>query len=139
MLCAICISCPFILDEDGMSAVTMWITGDFEKDSGRKLLLSALKHVVSIIYSLFCSSLLILSTHHLVPIRECFRGMIYKLTYTVFIRCLCLVNRAFKNINSSIPSILTPAQDFFVKSYIASLKFFDGMPQSVTFFTSVCH
>lgn len=53
--------------------------------------------------------------------------MIYKLTYTVFIRCLYTVNHAFKNINSSIPSILTPVQDFFVKSYIASLKFFDGM------------
>uniref|UniRef100_A0A3P8U913 UDP-glucose ceramide glucosyltransferase-like 1 n=1 Tax=Amphiprion percula TaxID=161767 RepID=A0A3P8U913_AMPPE len=32
-------------DEDGMTAVTMWITGDFEKVSGRKLLLNALKHV----------------------------------------------------------------------------------------------
>ncbi|XP_068428233.1 UDP-glucose:glycoprotein glucosyltransferase 2 isoform X1 [Clinocottus analis] len=32
-------------DEDGMSAVTMWIAGDFEKVSGRKLLLSALKRV----------------------------------------------------------------------------------------------
>uniref|UniRef100_A0A8C4IMM5 UDP-glucose ceramide glucosyltransferase-like 1 n=1 Tax=Dicentrarchus labrax TaxID=13489 RepID=A0A8C4IMM5_DICLA len=32
-------------DEDGMSAVTMWIVGDFEKVSGRKLLLSALKHM----------------------------------------------------------------------------------------------
>ncbi|XP_028993003.1 UDP-glucose:glycoprotein glucosyltransferase 2 isoform X3 [Betta splendens] len=32
-------------DEDGISAVTMWIAGDFEKVSGRKLLLSALKHV----------------------------------------------------------------------------------------------
>uniref|UniRef100_A0AAQ5YWJ2 UDP-glucose ceramide glucosyltransferase-like 1 n=1 Tax=Amphiprion ocellaris TaxID=80972 RepID=A0AAQ5YWJ2_AMPOC len=31
-------------DEDGMTAVTMWITGDFEKVSGRKLLLNALKH-----------------------------------------------------------------------------------------------
>lgn len=37
----------FILDEDGMSAVTMWIAGDFEKVSGKKLLLNALKHVVS--------------------------------------------------------------------------------------------
>lgn len=37
----------FVLDEDGISAVTMWIAGDFEKVSGRKLLLSALKHVVS--------------------------------------------------------------------------------------------
>uniref|UniRef100_A0A8C4II02 UDP-glucose ceramide glucosyltransferase-like 1 n=1 Tax=Dicentrarchus labrax TaxID=13489 RepID=A0A8C4II02_DICLA len=34
-----------ILYEDGMSAVTMWIVGDFEKVSGRKLLLSALKHM----------------------------------------------------------------------------------------------
>ncbi|CAG05920.1 unnamed protein product, partial [Tetraodon nigroviridis] len=32
-------------DEDGMSAVTVWIVGDFEKDSGRKLLLSALRHM----------------------------------------------------------------------------------------------
>uniref|UniRef100_A0A668AYB2 UDP-glucose ceramide glucosyltransferase-like 1 n=1 Tax=Myripristis murdjan TaxID=586833 RepID=A0A668AYB2_9TELE len=31
-------------DEDGMTAVTIWIVGDFEKDSGRRLLLSALKH-----------------------------------------------------------------------------------------------
>uniref|UniRef100_A0A7N8X2Y1 UDP-glucose ceramide glucosyltransferase-like 1 n=1 Tax=Mastacembelus armatus TaxID=205130 RepID=A0A7N8X2Y1_9TELE len=33
-----------ILDEDGMSIVTMWIVGDFEKVPGRKLLLNALKH-----------------------------------------------------------------------------------------------
>ncbi|XP_070694105.1 UDP-glucose:glycoprotein glucosyltransferase 2 isoform X3 [Pempheris klunzingeri] len=32
-------------DEDGMSAVTVWIVGDFEKVSGRKLLLNALKHM----------------------------------------------------------------------------------------------
>ncbi|CAN9497714.1 unnamed protein product [Ophioblennius macclurei] len=32
-------------DDDGMTAVTMWIAGDFEKVSGRKLLLNALKHV----------------------------------------------------------------------------------------------
>ncbi|XP_056145798.1 UDP-glucose:glycoprotein glucosyltransferase 2 [Lampris incognitus] len=32
-------------DEDGMSGVTMWIVGDFENASGRKLLLSALKHM----------------------------------------------------------------------------------------------
>lgn len=31
--------------EDGLSVVTMWIVGDFEKVSGRKLLLNALKHV----------------------------------------------------------------------------------------------
>ncbi|CAJ1079457.1 UDP-glucose:glycoprotein glucosyltransferase 2 [Xyrichtys novacula] len=31
--------------EDGVSAVTIWIVGDFEKVSGRKLLLNALKHV----------------------------------------------------------------------------------------------
>uniref|UniRef100_A0A672JT42 UDP-glucose ceramide glucosyltransferase-like 1 n=1 Tax=Salarias fasciatus TaxID=181472 RepID=A0A672JT42_SALFA len=35
----------FILDDDGMTAVTMWIAGDFETVSGRKLLLNALKHV----------------------------------------------------------------------------------------------
>lgn len=32
-------------DEDGMSTVTMWIAGDFEKPPGRKLLLNALKHL----------------------------------------------------------------------------------------------
>ncbi|XP_030613602.1 UDP-glucose:glycoprotein glucosyltransferase 2 isoform X1 [Archocentrus centrarchus] len=32
-------------DEDGMTPVTLWIAGDFEKVSGRKLLLSALKNV----------------------------------------------------------------------------------------------
>uniref|UniRef100_A0A3Q2Y4X5 UDP-glucose ceramide glucosyltransferase-like 1 n=1 Tax=Hippocampus comes TaxID=109280 RepID=A0A3Q2Y4X5_HIPCM len=32
-------------NEDGMSAVTMWIVGDFQKASGRKLLLAALKHL----------------------------------------------------------------------------------------------
>uniref|UniRef100_A0A672JT15 UDP-glucose ceramide glucosyltransferase-like 1 n=1 Tax=Salarias fasciatus TaxID=181472 RepID=A0A672JT15_SALFA len=31
-------------DDDGMTAVTMWIAGDFETVSGRKLLLNALKH-----------------------------------------------------------------------------------------------
>ncbi|XP_028446453.1 UDP-glucose:glycoprotein glucosyltransferase 2 isoform X3 [Perca flavescens] len=34
-------------DEDGMSAVTVWIAGDFEKVSGRKLLFNALKHMAS--------------------------------------------------------------------------------------------
>ncbi|XP_015244179.1 PREDICTED: UDP-glucose:glycoprotein glucosyltransferase 2-like isoform X1 [Cyprinodon variegatus] len=34
-------------DEDGMTAVTMWVVADFEKVSGRKLLLNALKHVKS--------------------------------------------------------------------------------------------
>uniref|UniRef100_A0A8C8DRB7 UDP-glucose ceramide glucosyltransferase-like 1 n=1 Tax=Oryzias sinensis TaxID=183150 RepID=A0A8C8DRB7_9TELE len=34
-------------DEDGMTAVSIWIVGDFEKVPGRKLLLNALKHVVS--------------------------------------------------------------------------------------------
>ncbi|KAM4731815.1 UDP-glucose:glycoprotein glucosyltransferase 2 [Anableps anableps] len=33
--------------EDGMTAVTVWVVGDFEKVSGRKLLLNALKHVKS--------------------------------------------------------------------------------------------
>lgn len=51
MLPAVCVSRPFMLDEDGMSAVTMWIAGDFETEPGRRLLLSALKHVVSIIFS----------------------------------------------------------------------------------------
>ncbi|XP_019129729.2 UDP-glucose:glycoprotein glucosyltransferase 2 isoform X2 [Larimichthys crocea] len=31
-------------DPDGMTAVTLWIVGDFEKVPGRKLLLNALKH-----------------------------------------------------------------------------------------------
>ncbi|XP_054642539.1 UDP-glucose:glycoprotein glucosyltransferase 2 isoform X2 [Dunckerocampus dactyliophorus] len=31
--------------DDGMSTVTMWIVGDFENASGRKLLLGALKHL----------------------------------------------------------------------------------------------
>lgn len=43
--------CSCALDEDGMSAVTMWIVGDFDKVSGRKLLLGALKRVVSIVRS----------------------------------------------------------------------------------------
>ncbi|XP_037542094.1 UDP-glucose:glycoprotein glucosyltransferase 2 [Nematolebias whitei] len=34
-------------DSDGMTSVTMWIVGDLEKVSGRKLLLDALKHVKS--------------------------------------------------------------------------------------------
>ncbi|XP_035762576.1 UDP-glucose:glycoprotein glucosyltransferase 2 isoform X3 [Neolamprologus brichardi] len=32
-------------DEDGMTPVTLWVVGDFQKVSGRKLLLSALKHL----------------------------------------------------------------------------------------------
>ncbi|KAM6934699.1 UDP-glucose:glycoprotein glucosyltransferase 2 isoform 2-T2 [Xenentodon cancila] len=32
-------------DHDGMMAVSMWVVGDFEKVSGRKLLLNALKHL----------------------------------------------------------------------------------------------
>ncbi|XP_047456701.1 UDP-glucose:glycoprotein glucosyltransferase 2 isoform X2 [Mugil cephalus] len=32
-------------NDDGISAVTMWIAGDFEKVSGRKLLLNAMKHL----------------------------------------------------------------------------------------------
>uniref|UniRef100_A0A8D0CMW4 UDP-glucose ceramide glucosyltransferase-like 1 n=1 Tax=Sander lucioperca TaxID=283035 RepID=A0A8D0CMW4_SANLU len=35
----------FTNNEDGMSAVTVWIAGDFEKVSGRKLLFNALKHM----------------------------------------------------------------------------------------------
>uniref|UniRef100_A0A8C5IBS0 UDP-glucose ceramide glucosyltransferase-like 1 n=1 Tax=Gouania willdenowi TaxID=441366 RepID=A0A8C5IBS0_GOUWI len=34
-------------DVDGMASVTLWIVGDFQKVPGRKLLLNALKHVVS--------------------------------------------------------------------------------------------
>uniref|UniRef100_A0A665TTR0 UDP-glucose ceramide glucosyltransferase-like 1 n=1 Tax=Echeneis naucrates TaxID=173247 RepID=A0A665TTR0_ECHNA len=37
--------CSFIVDEDGMSTLTIWIVGDFERASGRKLLLNALKHL----------------------------------------------------------------------------------------------
>lgn len=44
--------CCFGLDPDGMTAVTLWIVGDFEKVPGRKLLLNALKHEVSITDSL---------------------------------------------------------------------------------------
>lgn len=51
----------FFIDKDGMSAVTMWIVGDFEKDSGRKLLLSALKNMVSNISSFFILSAVVLS------------------------------------------------------------------------------
>uniref|UniRef100_A0A8C7JAB7 UDP-glucose ceramide glucosyltransferase-like 1 n=1 Tax=Oncorhynchus kisutch TaxID=8019 RepID=A0A8C7JAB7_ONCKI len=32
-------------DEDGINGVTVWIVGDFEKASGRRLLLNALKHL----------------------------------------------------------------------------------------------
>uniref|UniRef100_A0A4W5PFA1 UDP-glucose ceramide glucosyltransferase-like 1 n=1 Tax=Hucho hucho TaxID=62062 RepID=A0A4W5PFA1_9TELE len=32
-------------DEDGINGVTVWIIGDFEKASGRRLLLNALKHL----------------------------------------------------------------------------------------------
>uniref|UniRef100_A0A665TBG3 UDP-glucose ceramide glucosyltransferase-like 1 n=1 Tax=Echeneis naucrates TaxID=173247 RepID=A0A665TBG3_ECHNA len=32
-------------NEDGMSTLTIWIVGDFERASGRKLLLNALKHL----------------------------------------------------------------------------------------------
>ncbi|XP_063354024.1 UDP-glucose:glycoprotein glucosyltransferase 2 isoform X2 [Pelmatolapia mariae] len=32
-------------DEDGMTPVTLWVIGDFQKVSGRKLLLNALKHL----------------------------------------------------------------------------------------------
>lgn len=39
--------CVSVADEDGISAVTTWIVGDFEKESGRKLLLNALSHLVS--------------------------------------------------------------------------------------------
>lgn len=43
-----------------MSAVSMWIVGDFEKESGRKLLLSAVRHMVSNIALLFilCTAVL---------------------------------------------------------------------------------
>lgn len=52
---------PYFIDEDGMSAVTMWIVGDFEKDCGRKLLLCALRHMVSnisLFFHPFCCSAL---------------------------------------------------------------------------------
>lgn len=45
-----------------MSAVTMWIVGDFQKDSGRNLLLHALRHMVSNFFShLFILSAVVLS------------------------------------------------------------------------------
>uniref|UniRef100_A0A8C6M3I1 UDP-glucose ceramide glucosyltransferase-like 1 n=1 Tax=Nothobranchius furzeri TaxID=105023 RepID=A0A8C6M3I1_NOTFU len=37
----------FTNNEDGVAAVTVWIVGDLEKISGRKLLLNALKHLKS--------------------------------------------------------------------------------------------
>uniref|UniRef100_A0A8D3DVH1 UDP-glucose ceramide glucosyltransferase-like 1 n=1 Tax=Scophthalmus maximus TaxID=52904 RepID=A0A8D3DVH1_SCOMX len=37
--------CSSILDENGMSTVTIWIAGDLETVSGRNLLLNALKHM----------------------------------------------------------------------------------------------
>lgn len=40
-----------IIDENGMSTVTMWVVGDFQKPSGRKLMLNALKLMVSFITS----------------------------------------------------------------------------------------
>lgn len=40
-----------------MTAVTMWVVADFEKVSGRKLLLNALKHVVGIIFWTFALNL----------------------------------------------------------------------------------
>lgn len=48
------------IDESGMSAVSMWIVGDFEKESGRKLLLSAVRHMVSNMALLFilCTAVL---------------------------------------------------------------------------------
>lgn len=39
-----------------MSAVSIWVVGDFEKDSGRKLLLSAVRHMVGNISLLFILS-----------------------------------------------------------------------------------
>lgn len=47
----------FVSDEDGISAVTTWIVGDYEKESGRKLLLNALNHLVG---ELFISSFFLL-------------------------------------------------------------------------------
>lgn len=43
-----------------MSAVSMWIVGDFEKESGRKLLLSAVRHMVSNIalFFILCTAVL---------------------------------------------------------------------------------
>lgn len=40
-----------------MSAVSMWIVGDFEKESGRKLLLSAVRHMVSniVLFFILCA------------------------------------------------------------------------------------
>lgn len=100
--------CSFTLDEDGMSAVTVWIAGDFEKVSGRKLLLNALKHVVSIIYSPSCSALPILSTHHLVSTREHFKSHelqidIYCMS-CVYVCCclLCVIKHKYSSYCSEI-------------------------------------
>lgn len=76
-----------------MSAVTVWIAGDFEKVSGRKLLFNALKHMVRIIYSLSCSLLFILSTHHLLSIWEDFEKndlQMYLYVSCVYV-CCCLL------------------------------------------------
>lgn len=45
--------CVSVSDEDGISAVTTWIVGDFEKESGRNLLLNALTHLVSELFIAF--------------------------------------------------------------------------------------
>lgn len=58
-----------------MSAVTMWIIGDFEKDSGRKLLLSALRHMVRNI-SLFSRSFCCIA---LPEVYRCLENEIYTL------------------------------------------------------------
>lgn len=41
-----------------MTPVTLWVVGDFQKVLGRKLLLSALKHLVSKINTVLFTSLI---------------------------------------------------------------------------------
>lgn len=41
-----------------MTPVTLWVVGDFQKVSGRKLLLNALKHLVSKINNVLFTSLI---------------------------------------------------------------------------------
>ena len=52
-----------LTDEDAVHPVTIWVVGDFDHPSGRELLYSAIKHVVSethfhYYYSLPCAELL---------------------------------------------------------------------------------
>lgn len=66
-----------IADTDGVNAVTVWLAGDFDKVSGRKLLINALKHVVRV-RTIFSSSLLI-------KIQRLYEAMLYRvIIFNVF-------------------------------------------------------